>query len=156
MVLTEEAAPTGELAVRPDGLVDGPSEIEGVRARVWLASERLIVLHELPRQSARSIGLMFDYMEELARPWPRFAHVVDLSDAGRPDAEVRAELRRRVERIRGRLIWVGIAVGENIIMRAMARVVAHAIGLGPVSMHTTRDEAISKVRDVLADRQSSY
>jgi hypothetical protein len=152
MAASDPMTPMVTAAQEPDRV---DAEVEAIRSHVWVVDDRLLVFQELPAQSVASMNLMFERLEELAAAWPRFAYVVDLSEAGRPGAEVRAELRRRVARLRDRLVWVGIVVGDNVVMRAMARLVAYAMGLGPVSLHSTRDEAIAKVRDVLAERESS-
>jgi hypothetical protein len=157
MAALDEGLSTGRLDGKGDRSDSTAQQIEAMRSHVWVVDDRLLVLHEVANQSVLSIDLIFDRLEELAQPWPRFGYVADLTDAGRPTAEVRAELRRRAEGIRPRLLWVAIVVGPNVIMRAMARLVAHAIGLGPVSsIHTTREEGISKVRDVLAERESPH
>jgi hypothetical protein len=156
MGATERAPQTHEPVAGAGGGLHSAEEIEAIRSRVWVAHEGVVELHEIPHQTAFSMNLMFDRLEELIEPWPGFIEVVDLSEAGRPGADVRAVLRRRVARIRSRLIWVAIIVGSNVIMRAMARLLAYSIGLHPVSLHTTRDEALAKVRDVLANRESSH
>src|SRR5262245_893712 len=83
-----------------DDLDNVTQRIAAIRSRVWVVDRLILMLHEIPTQSVFSLNLMFDCMEELAAAWPRFAYVVDLTDARRPTAEVRAELRRRVTKIR--------------------------------------------------------
>ena len=96
-------------------------------------------------QSPFSITLMFDRLEALAAGWERFAYVVDLTEAGRPDPETRAALKERVLRISPRVAHVSIVVGGNLLMRAMARLVAYSMGLHSVGVHVTRAEAIEEV-----------
>jgi hypothetical protein len=89
---------------------------------------------------------MFDQMEDLARDWGRFAYVVDLTEAKRPGPETRAALKARVLRLRPRVTHVAIAVGDNLLMRAMARLFAYGMGLESVGIHATRAEAIEEAR----------
>ena len=119
-------------------------EIEAIADRVSLVAERLLLMREIPVQSPFSIGVMFDRLEALASGWPRFGYVVDLSEATRPGPASRATLKTRVVRISPRVAHVAIVVGGNVLMRAMARLVAYSMGLKSVSLHVTRAEAIEE------------
>lgn len=130
----------------PDASRDERGTIE---ARVWIVGGRIALMHELPRQSPLSVNLMFDRLEALVGEWDRFAYVADLTDAGRPDAETRAVLKDRVNRVRPRVAHVAIVVGGNVIMHAMARLFAHTMGLVSVSTHATRAEAIEEAARVM-------
>ena len=117
------------------------SEIAG---RVTVIGERTILMREIPVQSPASVNSMFDRLESLADGWERFCYVADLTEAARPDAETRATLKRRVLRVSPRVAHVAIVVGNNLLMRAMARLVAVSMGLTSVSTHATRGEAIAE------------
>jgi hypothetical protein len=129
-------------AYGPDATRD---ESAAIADRVSVIGERLLLLREIPVQSPFSISLMFDRLETLSAGWERFAYVVDLSEAGRPGPETRAALKERVVRISPRVAHVGIVVGGNLLMRAMARLVAYGMGLRSVGVHLTRAEAIEEV-----------
>ena len=131
-----------DFQLRQYGPASTPEELAAMTDRVSVIGDRMLLLHELPVQSPFSINVMFDRVEEYARDWPRFGYVVDLTDARRPDSETRAALRTRVARLGPRLTHVAIVVGNNLIMRAMARLMAHGMGLSSVSTHATRPEAI--------------
>jgi hypothetical protein len=113
---------------------------------VSVVGERVLLLRELPVQSPFSIDVMFDRVEALSQDWPQFAYVVDLTEAKRPNPQTRAALKVRATRIQPRLAHVAIVVGNNLIMRAMARLFAHSMGLLSASIHATRAEAIERVR----------
>jgi hypothetical protein len=119
-------------------------ESEAIADRVSSIDERVLLMREVPVQSPFSINLMFDRLESLARGWDRFAYVVDLSEARRPDAETRAVLKERVLRVSPRVAHVAIVVGSNLLMRAMARLLAYGMGLTSVGVHVTRAEAIEE------------
>ena len=133
-----------ELAERAYGPESTRQESEAIADRVSIVGERVVLMCEVPVQSPFSVNLMFDRLETLARDWDRFTYVADLTQAKRPDAETRAALRSRVARVRARVRHVAIVVGNNLIMRAMARLFAHGMGLSSVSIHATRAEAIQE------------
>ena len=68
-------------------------ESEAIANRVSVVDGRILFLHEMAVQSAFSVNLMFDRIESLARDWDRFAYIVDLTEAKRPDPETRAALK---------------------------------------------------------------
>jgi hypothetical protein len=97
------------LEQRAYGPASTPEECDAIAERVSLIEERVLLMGEMPVQSPFSINLMFDRLEALARDWDRFAYVVDLAEARRPDAETRAALKERVLRISPRVAHVAIA-----------------------------------------------
>lgn len=135
-----------ELAQRAYGPESTREEIEAIAERVSVIDERILFLRELPIQSPFSVSLMFDRIEVLAGEWDRFAYVADLTEAKRPDPETRAALKARVLRISPHVTHVAVVVGNNMIMRAMARLFAYGMGLTSVSVHATYAEAIEEVR----------
>ena len=124
-------------------------ESEAIANRVSVVDGRILFLHEMSVQSAFSVNLMFDRIESLARDWDRFAYIVDLTEAKRPDPETRAALKARALVINPRVAHVAITVGDNLLMRAMARLFAYGMGLSSVSIHATRAEAIEETRRVM-------
>ena len=133
-----------ELAQHAYGPESTGDESTAISDRVSVIGERLLLLQEIPVQSPFSVTLMFNRLEALAGGWERFAYVVDLTEAGRPGPETRAVLKERVLRISPRVVHVAIVVGGNLLMRAMARLVAYGMGLGSVGVHVTRAEAIEE------------
>jgi len=132
----------GSPANGPDSSDDDSGAIAD---RVTVIGDHALLLREVPVQSPASVNIMFDRLETLTQEWPRFSYVVDLTEAGRPGPETRAALKQRVVRVRPRIAHVAIVVGNNLLMRAMARVFAFGMGLVSVSVHTSRDEAIAEV-----------
>jgi len=133
-----------ELQQRPYGPESSDAECKAIADRTSVVDEHVLLMHEIPVQSPFSVNLMFDRLEVLAREWDRFSYVADLTEAKRPDPETRAALKERVFRVRARVTHVAIVVGNNLIMRAMARLFAHGMGLVSVSIHGTRAEAIEE------------
>jgi hypothetical protein len=138
-----------ELGQRAYGPESTREEIDAIADRVSVVDERILLMHEIPVQSPYSVKLMFDRVETLARNWDRFAYIVDLTEAKRPSPETRAALKERVLRISSRVRHVAVVVGNNLLMRAMARLFAFGMGLSSVGIHTTRAEAIEEARRVM-------
>jgi hypothetical protein len=126
------------------GAAHGREESEAIAERVSIVGDRVLLMQEVPVQSPFSIDVMFDRLDALTSIWERFAYVVDLSEATRPGPETRAALKARVVRISPRVAHTAIVVGGNVLMRAMARLVAYSMGLKSVSIHVTRAEAIEE------------
>ena len=138
-----------ELAPHAYGPGATREESEAIADRVSIVGERILLIYELPVQTPFSVDLMFDRIERLARAWDRFSYVVDLTEAKRPDPETRTVLKARVLRLLPRVTHVAIAVGDNLLMRAMARLFAYGMGLPSVGIHSTRAEAIEEARRVM-------
>ena len=132
-----------ERAFGPDSTAD---EIDAIASRVSIIGDRILLMHEIPVQSSFSVNVMFDRMDELSREWDRFSYIADLNAARRPDPETRATLKERVLRISPRVSHAAIVVGNNLLMRAMARVFAYGMGLRSVSVHATLAEAVEETR----------
>ena len=125
------------------------TDLAELRDRVTEIGERLFMFREVQRQTPRTVDAMFDRLVELTAGLDRFAYVVDLSGVARPDAETRARLKARILQINDRLAHVGVAVGANAVIRAVARLVAFASGFPSFSFHFSVDEATEACRRAL-------
>jgi hypothetical protein len=108
--------------------------------------DRIVLIHEVPVQSPFSVKVMFDRFRALTQEWDRFAYVVDLTEAKRPNPETRVALKAETLGISPRVTHLAVAVGGNLLMRAMAQLFAYSMGLTNVSTHATRAEAIEEAR----------
>jgi hypothetical protein len=138
-----------ELEQRAYGPDSTREETAAIADRVSIVDDGILLMHEMAVQSPFSVNIMFDRFETLARDWDRFVYVVDLTEAKRPGPETRAVLKERVLRLKGRVTHVAVAVGNNLLMRAMARLFAYGMGLTSVGIHATREEAIEEARRVM-------
>jgi len=134
------------LEQRPYGPDSTREECEAIAARVSVVDDRVLLLHELPVQSPFSVKLMFDRFRLLVNDWDRFAYVVDLTEAKRPNPETRAAIKAEILGISPRVTHLAVTVGDNLLMRAMARLFAYGMGLTNVTLHATRAEAIEETR----------
>jgi len=144
------AGSTVELEQRAYGPESTREEREAIAERVSVVDDRILLIHELPVQSPFSVKLMFDRFHALAQDWDRLAYVVDLTEAKRPDPETRAALKAQTLGISPRVTHLAVAVGDNLLMRAMAQLFAYSMGLTNVSTHATRAEAIEEARRAMA------
>jgi hypothetical protein len=135
-----------ELEPRSYGPESTREEREAIADRVSVVDDRILLMHEVPVQSPFSVRVMFDRFRALAQDWDRFAYVVDLIEAERPDPETRVALKAETLGISPRVTHVAVAVGDNLLMRAMAQLFAYSMGLTNVSTHATRAEAIEEAR----------
>jgi hypothetical protein len=137
---------TVELEQRPYGPESTREEREAIADRASVVDDRILLIHEMAVQSPFSVKTMFDRFQALAHGWDRFAYVVDLTEAKRPNPETRAALKAQILGISPRVTHLAVAVGDNLLMRAMARLFAYGTGLTNVSIHATRAEAIEETR----------
>ena len=137
------------IEARPYGSETSPSERDELRDRVWRIEDRLFMIVEVPIQTPFTLDVLFDRLEEMAAGLDRFAYVVDLRGVRRPDAEAREKLRQRVAQINPRLAHVGVVVGLNAVIRAVAKLAAFAIGFRSFSFHMSVDQAVEACRRAL-------
>ena len=135
-----------ELEQRPYGPESTPEEREAIADRVSVVDDRILLIHEVPVQSPFSVQLMFDRLRALAHDWDRFAYVVDLTEAKRPTPETRAVLKAQTLGLSQRVTHLAVAVGDNLLMLAMARLFAYGMGFTNMTTHATRAEAIEEAR----------
>jgi hypothetical protein len=133
--------------------ISGPDEtpVDRVRLqeRVHQIGDRLFLLEEVPVQTPFTIDVLFDRLEEVTAEIERFAYVVDVSRVQRPDARTREKLKERVAKINPRIAHVGVVVGANAVIRAVARLTAFASGFRSFSFHASIDEATEACRRAL-------
>jgi hypothetical protein len=126
-----------------------PDERDQLRRRVWPVEDRLFMLVEVPHQTPYTVDVLLDRLEELTAGLDQFAYVVDLTGVNRPDASTRERLRRRIAEIMPRIAHVGVVVGANVVIRAVAKLAAFAIGFRSISFHMTVDDALEACRCAL-------
>ena len=138
-----------QIESRPYGPDAAAEEIEALRARVRKVEDRLFVYDEVPIQSLFTLDLLFDRLEELAAGLDRFAYVVDLRGVKRPGVEVRERLKQRVKRLNPRLAHVAIVVGHDVVMRAVAKLAAFAIGFRSFTSNVSVEDGLEACRRAL-------
>jgi hypothetical protein len=137
------------IEARPYGPDTAPVELEALRARIRKIEDRVFLYEEVPVQTTFTLDLLFDRLEELATGLDRFTYIVDLRGVKRPGAEVRERLKQRVKRLNPRLAHVGIVVGNDVVIRAVAKLAAFAIGFRSFTSHSSVEDAVEACRRAL-------
>jgi hypothetical protein len=141
VTMSDEALPTGSPAL--------PADVVDLRRRVSRIDDRLFLLQQVPIQTPFTVEVLFDRLEELSAGLDRFAYVVDLTQAQRPDAPTRELLKQRIFRLNKRLAHVSLVGGSNVVMRALAKLVVFAGGVRSFSFHESVDDATEACRRAL-------
>ena len=131
---------------RPYGADMTPEERHTLLSRVYVVEPRIIFYREIPVQSVESIDLMLARLYELAREWPTFVEVLDLSTVVRPSPAVRAVLRNWMLRLSPRMAHICVIIKTNFVMRAMARFMAYSMNITQISFFETEAEALDAAR----------
>jgi hypothetical protein len=121
-----------------------------IKTRVQLAAD-VILWRELPQQSPEYIHGVFERFAELSRGEP-LRLVVDLTEAGRPSAEVRDCLRAELAHLTPS-DRVAVYPGPNVQIGLVAKFVISRSKSGNMSLHSSLENAIraaseSKLRAV--------
>jgi len=124
-------------------------DLDQLRRRVSRIDDRLFLLRQVSVQTRFTVEVLFDRLEELSAGLDRFAYVVDLTQAKRPDAPTRELLKQRILGLNERLAHVGLVVGSNAVMRALAKLVVFAGGVRSFSFHESIDDAAAACRRAL-------
>jgi hypothetical protein len=138
-----------QIESRPYGPDATPDEIEALRARVSQVEDRVFLFHEIPVQSVFSLDLMFDRLQQMVTGLDRYAYIVDLRGVKRPGAEVRARLKQRVKGLNPHLVHAGLVVGNDVVIRAVAKLAAFAIGFRSFTSHSSVEDALEACRRAL-------
>lgn len=123
---------------------------EELDARVWTDAPGIIVMRGVPSSTADAVAALFARAEHLAQDVPTPILVVDLSEAGVPDAATRALIRRRIEEIG--FHHVSLTFQDNTLLQIVARFILASVALTKFSVHSTVEEAIEAAKE---ERRSS-
>jgi hypothetical protein len=137
------------METRPYGPDTAPAELDALRARVWKLEDHIYMFEEIPIQTVFSLDLLFDRLEALAAAEDRFAYIIDLRGVKRPGAEVRQRLKTRVGRLHPRLAHAAVVVGSDVVIRAVAKLTAFALGFRSFTSHAGVEDAVEACRRVL-------
>lgn len=125
---------------------EDPFDLEAVRARVVLLRDNIVAIREVGAPTLRHVEAMFDRISEVTRGLERFPLLVDLTEASRPTAELRAALRGRLRLEESRLSHVAIFTGENFLVSIAVQFVMRGQHVRSFSVHRTREQALEAIR----------
>lgn len=136
---------TKTIEARPYGPDSTPEEIEAIRARLTWIEPGMLLWRELPVQTVFSVRIKMIRLGEMAKEIAGpLREIVDLSEAGSPPQEVRAELAR-VYKNHERVKKFAIVTGKNFLSNVFARFISALIGFS-ATFHQTIDEAVAELK----------
>ena len=89
----------------------------------WKKDVPIILLEEFEKQTVATSKLLWDEAEHLANGKP-FYVIVDLSNSEIPDAELRAFLAERYNKLKNSILFIYAYVGKKIIFKTMLKFLA--------------------------------
>lgn len=122
-------------------------ERQAIADRVSKISEDILLWKEVPVPSLLSVELMERRVQELTEGLQAYTRIVDLSEAGRPNAQVRRRLR---EMLAGehRLRHIGVFTLKNALINVALRFVFSGLAKNiSLSVHQTFADALQSCRD---------
>lgn len=124
-------------------------ELQAIHRRVFPVEDNVFVWHEMPKQTVFSVQAMAQSLHEKTRDLSEFYMIGDLTNAGRPSAEVRQTLREVLVTIPG-LVHLSTMVGNNVVLLIAAKFIFSRLGLASWditrSMEASRAE-ISRIKE---------
>jgi len=136
---------TKKIEARPYGPDSTPEEIEAIRARLTWYEPGILLWRELPVQTIFSVRIKMIRLGEMVKEVNGpITELVDLSEAGSPPQEVRAELAR-VYKNHDRLKKFAIITGKNFLSNVFARFISSLIGFS-ATFHQTLEEAAAELK----------
>lgn len=129
-----------------------PEEERELRARISLREDGIVSWHEVPRPSELVMRLFLEEILAKAPDGP-VDLLIDLTDAGRPDAAAREGLRTLFRSIPN-LGAVAAFTERNLVLNSAARFVLRKCCPGIASVHRTKEEAIDALGNARAGRRA--
>ncbi len=114
--------------------------------RVEVLEPGIIMIREVQNGTGGTFGTMLERCLELAKPFERFAIVVDLTEVSvRPKALYLDEIRRAMEAG----VHLAVTRPDNAFLRVVAGFVLARFS-AKTSSHDTREQAVAACREALA------
>ena len=109
-------------------------------ARISMLSDSVVLYREIPEQTAFSCNYLFDRVAEKSAKLPTFRLIIDLSEAGRPGAEVKAQIEERVQGYTN-LEQIYVVMGKNVLIRIAAKFMLARLMSLPIEIVGSLEEA---------------
>ncbi|MBF0562990.1 MAG: PAS domain S-box protein, partial [Alphaproteobacteria bacterium] len=135
-----------EIEPRPYGPESSPEECRALRDCIYLFDDAVVMWKEVPIQTPFQIGLFGEELLAVTSGMDSFSLLIDLTEAKKPNAEVREALRRLFA-AQTRIVYVAVFTGKNWLLNHAARfILGGSLGRRKFSVHKTRDEAVKAIR----------
>jgi signal transduction histidine kinase/ActR/RegA family two-component response regulator len=132
------------IEARAYGPESSAEELAALRGCVQRTPLGTIVYRELPVVSLFSIDLFFARLDELAAESPLTAVLIDLTKAGRPDAEARLRIRRHCT-ARPHLRRLFLATGHNVLINVALKFILAGAARPEITVFRTVKQALEKL-----------
>ncbi len=93
---------------------------------VALLAPRILLIREVRRPTVATTKAMGDRARRLVEGLPSFDLIVDLNDAGRPDAEVRAAIHDQMAHLPVQRV---VVVAANVFLRIATRFILNGLDI---------------------------
>ena len=122
-------------------------EIQLIKDQIYWydESKNYLMYHELPTQSVFHTNIAFDEIERKTSNLESFYIIIDLSRASRPNTEVRAAIKTRMEKMDKKLAYCSAITGKNIMITMAAKFVLAVVGLKGLDICKDMDAAIKAI-----------
>jgi hypothetical protein len=131
-----------ELEEKYYGPDSSEAEIELLRGRVTILKDNVLLWHEVPKPSVFQVGVFGRKLEELTSDLESFYLVSDLTEAERPNAEVRKAIAD-VMAEHTKIAHTASFLGGNLILRVALRFVFAQGGWHDWSVGKDLDDCLS-------------
>jgi len=126
-----------------------PQEKEAILDRIYVYEEGIIRYTELPVVTIFTVDMMFDKATELAKQFEKCVYLIDITEAGVPNAETRRFLNHKFKNALSNVKHVSFVSGKNFFINTTARFVMFQTDLNSFSIHKTLEEGLLRGRKEL-------
>lgn len=133
-----------EIEAKHYGPDSSEAEIELLRGRVTMLQDDIVLWHEVPKPSVFQVGVFGRKLEELTSDLASFYLVSDLTEAERPNAEVRQAIATVMSGHKN-MAHTAAFLGNNLILRVALRFVFAQGGWNNWSVGKDLDDCLAKI-----------
>lgn len=126
----------------------GKQTIEELQKRVFLYCENIIYMKELPIVSPFTTNLLFDRIDELGSQFDKWALIIDLREAERPDARSRRTINKRFLELAKKNIYVAYYT-KGILLNTAIRFVMFGLNINSYSVNNNFENVLKSAKKSL-------
>ena len=124
-----------------------PEEVALIKQSVQMLNDSTIIFKEVFFPNPFTIGITFLEMGRLTSEHPGCCILIDLTDAGRPDAESRKEIHKGFLVLQKNIKHVAYFTGKNFIINTAIKFVMYGTGVESFSVHKAKENALIAIDD---------
>lgn len=125
-----------------------PEEIQSIKDCIYIYEPGIIYWYETPCITEFSIAMMSEKVEEISKGLEKYAFLIDLTRAHRPNAEARMNLKKMFAS--PKLTFVVVFTEKNMLLNMAAKfVLSSTVGEKKFLVVKKKEEAIEAARKAL-------